>query len=135
MKSLACQLLQHGRAGTAAALQSSCGSLPLSCMQGPGAVPLQALDSPAADTHAQGRAAEATSDLAAAAAKFGVAVDVLAVGASAVNAPLLGMLTRQSGGSLTLHAGEHARLLLLGIPGSACVWQASGAQPLASACS
>jgi hypothetical protein len=34
-----------------------------------------------------------------------VAVDVLALGPCAANAPLLGALTRASGGSLTLHAG------------------------------
>ena len=77
-------------------------------MQGLGAVPVHALESQAADAHAHGGAVQAMSDLAAAAARLGVAVDVLAAGGRAVNAPLLGTLTRQTGGSLTLHAGAHA---------------------------
>lgn len=79
----------------------------LSCAspQGPGQVPLSNLDSRQGpeDPQAFKGAQLFFEGLAHQAGQLGVAVDVLAVGQSAVNVPLLGPLTQKTGGTLITH--------------------------------
>ncbi|KAL0045444.1 hypothetical protein WJX82_006816 [Trebouxia sp. C0006] len=73
--------------------------------KGPGWVPLSNLDSRQGpeDPQASKGAAQFFQGLAQQAAQAGVAVDVVAVGQAAVNVPLLGALTQQTGGAIFSH--------------------------------
>ncbi|KAL0028285.1 hypothetical protein WJX79_007330 [Trebouxia sp. C0005] len=73
--------------------------------KGPGWVPLSNLDSRQGpeDPQASKGAAQFFQGLAQQAAEAGVAVDVVAVGQAAVNVPLLGALTQQTGGTIFTH--------------------------------
>lgn len=79
-------------------------------MQGAGRIALRGLDidACAADADSQHTDFKAFERLIDAAVDQGVAVDVLAVGASAAaSLPLLASATGRSGGNLALHTGEY----------------------------
>ncbi|KAK9786487.1 hypothetical protein WJX73_005528 [Symbiochloris irregularis] len=84
------------------------------CTEGPGSVPLNALDGKPRprDSHAQSSAAKCFSQMAASASDLSTAVDVLALGCLAVNAPMLSRVCDTTGGAfmiheeLTAHAGK-----------------------------
>ena len=85
--------------------------LSCACPQGPGWVPLSNLDSRQGpeDPQASKGAAQFFNGLAQQAAQAGVAVDVVAVGQAAVNVPLLGALTQQTGGAIFSHQRKPAQ--------------------------
>jgi len=109
-----CQLLlPMTRTMTFTVLYLSC-----TCPQGPGWVPLSNLDSRQGpeDPQASKGAAQFFQGLAQQAAQAGVAVDVVAVGQAAVNVPLLGGLTQETGGTIFTHQRKPAQAC--GIPHS-----------------
>ena len=113
------------RARTASTLAgaSSCVTRTLTfsllAVQGAGRVASHGVgeDARAGDKELQRAGVDAFERLISTAVDQGIAVDVLAVGASAAaSLPLLGSVAGRSGGSLALHAGEHLPVWGLTIP-------------------
>ena len=77
-------------------------------MQGPGFVPLSAIDGDLTpeDAYAEAEARKYFAWLAEVAAVSGVTVDFFAAGLSAVNIPLVGPVASKSGGVLNVQEGE-----------------------------
>ena len=109
--SCCCQLLLPIAAGNDQDHDCHCAYLSCACPQGPGWVPLSNLDSRQGpeDPQASKGAAQFFQGLAQQAAQAGVAVDVVAVGQAAVNVPLLGALTQQTGGAIFSHQRKPAQ--------------------------